>query len=101
MVYKTGDAVISKAGHDKGSIYIVLDAENDMLMLANGKTRAIDSPKLKKQKHTEYIGSVDESSVAELKSRTGRFLKEAGTGDSELRRLLKSFENNDSEKYER
>ena len=45
------DIVKSAAGRDKGKLFFVLEAEEDFLLLADGKTRKLESPKRKKRKH--------------------------------------------------
>ncbi len=45
----------SKAGHDKNHIYVVVGEEDNMLLLANGKTKPLAKPKRKKQMHIQPI----------------------------------------------
>jgi len=75
------DVVESTAGRDKGSLYYVIGAENDCLMLVNGKDRSLEKPKRKKCKHTKKV----------LRSET-RVAQKLRAGDkvlnSELRRDL-------------
>lgn len=96
MSYETGDVVISLAGHDKGTCYVVVGKENDIFLLANGKTKLMDSPKHKKPKHLNKVASLDERLVQELKSQNGAFAKNRGTADSELRNALKALGYNNS-----
>ena len=51
-----GDVVVSLAGHDAGFVLIVVGKfdENNVLV-ADGKTRKISSPKKKKVKHISVI----------------------------------------------
>ncbi|MFV0364270.1 MAG: RNA-binding protein [Suipraeoptans sp.] len=51
-----GRLVKSLCGHDKDTIYVVIDLDDRYLYLVNGKDRAISSPKKKKRKHVQYIG---------------------------------------------
>ena len=39
------DIVKSTAGRDKGKFFFVLGVEEDFLLLADGKTRRLESPK--------------------------------------------------------
>ena len=48
------DIVKSTAGRDKGKFFFVLAEEEDVLLLADGKTRKLENPKRKKRKHTEF-----------------------------------------------
>ena len=43
--------VRSVAGRDAGSLFFVLAAEGDFLLLADGKQRRLESPKRKRRKH--------------------------------------------------
>ncbi len=45
------DVVESRAGHDKGRLYLVIGAEGQRLLLADGKIRTLARPKVKSQKH--------------------------------------------------
>lgn len=56
MKYEIGDLVLSKAGRDKASFLIVVGVlDNKMVFLADGKSRKIEKPKLKKIKHISKI----------------------------------------------
>lgn len=45
----------SKAGHDKNHIYVIVGEDEDMVLLANGKTKKCESPKRKKKIHIQPI----------------------------------------------
>ncbi len=75
------DIVRSAAGRDAGKLFFVLEAEEDFLLLADGKTRKLESPKRKKRKHTAFV-SHGEGRVAE-KIRSNERIT-----NSELRRTL-------------
>ena len=49
------DIVKSIAGRDKGKLFFVVERTEDFLLLADGKTRKVESPKRKKIKHVEVI----------------------------------------------
>ena len=56
MKYEIGDLVLSNAGRDKGSFLIVVGVlDNNLVFLADGKSRKIEKPKLKKIKHISKI----------------------------------------------
>ena len=46
---------ISKAGHDKGQMYVILKEEGEYLYLVDGKTRGVDNPKKKKKKQVQPV----------------------------------------------
>ena len=56
--------VRSVAGRDAGSLFFVLAAEGDFLLLADGKQRRLESPKRKRRKHVVLVGE-SHSLVAE------------------------------------
>ena len=53
-----GSIVYSAKGHDKGNLFVVLDAEKDFVYLADGKIRRVSKPKKKKIKHIVKTNSV-------------------------------------------
>lgn len=57
---KIGDIVISRAGHDKNSAFVVVATVNDeFVLIADGKGRGMDKPKLKRIKHLRAVGKSD------------------------------------------
>lgn len=55
MVFKTGELVVSIAGHDEGSIYLVIGDDEDKVLLADGRKRKLAKPKRKNKKHVQLI----------------------------------------------
>lgn len=82
MEVRKGMLAISKAGHDKGSWYVVLNIEETHAFLVNGKKRTIDYPKKKKLKHLQLVNEVPE--ILQEKLKTG----ETWTNE-EVKRALK------------
>ena len=76
--------IVSKAGRDKGQLFYVIDADEQYVYLADGKSRRLEKPKRKKRKHIEQIPRT-ESRIAE-KIRNGEKVL-----NSELRKELASF----------
>lgn len=60
MELRKGMLAISKAGHDKGSWYVVLNIEETQAFLVNGSNRTMDYPKKKKLKHLQPVNEVPE-----------------------------------------
>ena len=60
MEIKVGSLVISKAGRDKGDMFIVLSISDGFAYLANGELRKVDHPKKKKLKHLQGTNMVSE-----------------------------------------
>ena len=52
---KRGMLAKSKAGHDKGNIYVIYDVDDTYVYLIDGKIRKIENPKKKKIKHVQII----------------------------------------------
>lgn len=50
-----GQFVISKAGHDKGNLYVVAAQEEGYVFLCDGKTKIPEKPKKKKLKHIQPV----------------------------------------------
>ena len=54
-IVETGMLAKSKAGHDKGQLYVIYDMDETYVYLVDGKIRTIEKPKKKKQKHVQII----------------------------------------------
>lgn len=50
-----GQFVTSKAGHDAGTLYIVVGETDDFVYLSDGICKRIDSPKKKRRKHIQPV----------------------------------------------
>ncbi|MBO5059393.1 MAG: KOW domain-containing RNA-binding protein [Clostridia bacterium] len=53
-----GSLVYSKAGRDKGELFLVLKTEGEYVYLADGDTRRVLKPKRKKLKHVNKTNTV-------------------------------------------
>ena len=78
------DIVKSAAGRDKGKFFFVLETEGEFLLLADGKTRKLESPKRKKRKHTAFAARF-QCRVAE------KIRSDEKITNSELRKTLAAF----------
>ncbi len=54
-----GRFALSKAGHDKDNLYVIVNEEENYVYLSDGKYRLTDNPKKKKLKHIEIIEYID------------------------------------------
>ena len=82
--------VQATAGREQGKYFFVLETDGEYLLLADGKSRRIEAPKRKKQKHVRFIA---ESAAEKIRS------KEKIT-NSELRKAIAAYsgkENPDQE----
>ena len=75
MEIQSGHIVRALAGHDRGRLYCVTQAQGDFLLLADGKGRKLTQPKRKRRKHVELAGESDPMSALPH-------------SDAELRRVL-------------
>lgn len=80
----TGMFARSKAGHDKGDIYVIIKEEPEYVYLVDGKLRTLDKPKKKNKKHIQIIRKSVEPSFVE-KMRNGQ------ADDSEIRKIIKIY----------
>ena len=51
MEYQTGMLVESRAGHDKGELYIITGITDGYALLSDGRLKPVDHPKRKKPMH--------------------------------------------------
>ncbi len=54
-IVEKGMLAKSKAGHDKGHLYVIYDVDETYVYLVDGQIRTIDKPKKKKRKHVQII----------------------------------------------
>lgn len=55
MVFQPGMLAKSKAGRDKGCIYVIIGVNAEYIYLADGVHKTIGQAKRKKQKHLQII----------------------------------------------
>ena len=60
MDIMTGRVVISSAGHDKGRFMLVVGADGDRILVADGKERKLEHPKKKNIRHVRATESTIE-----------------------------------------
>ncbi len=65
---KFGRMVISKAGHDKGKIFVILRSDSEYVYLMDGIYRTLEKPKKKKIKHVQPIYYVDENLSSKIEN---------------------------------
>jgi len=62
-----GKFAISKSGHDKGSIYVIVKEEADSVFLADGRLKLVEKPKRKNKKHIQIIKKLPDKIIEVLK----------------------------------
>ena len=53
--YEVGMLARSKAGHDKGHVYVIFEVDEAYVYLVDGSIRTIDKPKKKKKKQQSIL----------------------------------------------
>ena len=76
--------VRSDAGRDKGKLFYVLRTEGAFLLLADGKSRRVETPKRKKRRHVLFVAA-EETRVSEKIKNNEKIT------NSELRRTLAAY----------
>lgn len=83
-LYK-GQVVKSKAGRDKGRIFIITDIiDESNVLICDGDLRKLDSPKRKKIKHLVVYNTI-------LKEAANMLEKNEKINDATVRKLLEPF----------
>ncbi|MDY3281000.1 KOW domain-containing RNA-binding protein [Dysosmobacter sp.] len=88
MEIAKSNIVRSDAGRDKGKLFYVLDTQGEYLLLADGKSRKVESPKRKKRRHVLFV-------AAEENRLSGKIKGEEKITNSELRKALAAFREED------
>ena len=78
MDIKRGSLVYSRAGRDKGTLFLVIDEKDGYVYLTDGDTRRISKPKKKKLRHINKTNTVLELDFENL-------------SDSAVRKALAEF----------
>lgn len=81
-----GKLAVSLAGHDKGSIFLVIREDGDVIWLADGISRLYQSPKRKKRKHVQLVlnGGMDSSELEDL-------FQNPADADPKIKRCIKLY----------
>ena len=81
----TGQFAFSKAGHDKGALYVVVGCQGDFVYLCDGRLKLMASPKKKRLKHIQPVNrQVDKELLCRLK--TGQRVR-----DEEIKFAIKQY----------
>lgn len=82
--FAKGSYAISKAGHDAGSVYVILDSDEKFVYLSEGRLKPVARPKKKKRKHLYPVCRKAETVMAKL---------EAGlpVTDEDIKRSIKAY----------
>ena len=92
-----GNLVISKAGHDKDTRYIIIKEDDEYVYLADGRIKTIEKPKKKRKKHIQPIYKYD---ISELQNKQpvlsavpyqlqNKLLHNERVSNEEIKRIIK------------
>lgn len=84
--FKTGMLAVSKAGHDKGRLFVIVKTDQEFVYLADGKNRSVCSPKKKKKKHIQINYQIPEVFAETLEA--GKQLE-----DQQIKNAIKEYKN--------
>ncbi|MGI6017422.1 MAG: KOW domain-containing RNA-binding protein [Marvinbryantia sp.] len=85
--FEPGMLAWSRAGHDNGTLYVILDVDGEYVFLADGHLKPIEKPKKKKKKHVQVYRTIPE----ELEHMSKEKIK-----NEEIRRVIRRFANVES-----
>lgn len=73
---------VSRAGHDKDTLYLVLENDGTYVWLTDGKRRLLETPKKKKCKHVQMIRHLPDEILDQMRNITL---------DAHVRKLLADY----------
>lgn len=80
--YDVGRVVLSKQGHDKGRLFLIVGLVDEKhVLIADGETRKIAKPKKKQMTHLRALPTTASEALSEQEQR-------ANTADSTIRKAL-------------
>lgn len=83
-----GQFVTSKAGHDKGTLYVVSNLDEEFVYLCDGRLKLLAAPKKKRMKHVQPI---NEAVDVELQR---RLIDSEKVYDEEIKYAIKQYKIN-------
>ena len=84
MSFDLADVVISINGRDAGKRFIVVEIRDEYSLIADGKGRRIEKPKLKKNKHLKLEVKADGPILTKLK-------ENERVSNNDIRRFLRAI----------
>ena len=89
MKLSVGDAVVSKAGHDAGKLFLIIKTQDAFAWICDGKNRTVEKPKKKKCMHLCFTGASFDAAAEKIREGTLRNI--------DVRRLLTELTKKDEE----
>ncbi len=81
-----GKFATSKAGHDKGKIYVVVAESENYVQLSDGHLKPYASPKKKNKRHIQIINCHVGGGLL------GRLVKQEGVTDEQIKYEIKQYQ---------
>lgn len=82
--FECGMLAWSRAGHDCGQLYVIMDVQDEYVFLTDGRLRPLEKPKKKKKKHVQVIRQIPEE-LAQLAANNVK--------NEDIRRVIRRFSN--------
>lgn len=80
-----GKFATSGAGHDKGTLYVIVAEENGFVYLSDGRLKTVAKPKKKLLKHIQVINHTVDAQLAE------RLRKKEKVLDEQIKYAIKQY----------
>ncbi|MBE5934597.1 MAG: hypothetical protein E7262_02250 [Lachnospiraceae bacterium] len=78
-----GSLIISRSGHDKNHIYVVMEVESGFVYVVDGRLKTIDKPKKKNIKHIQVVNNKPEDIMEKIDNNSLR--------NEDIKRCIKLF----------
>lgn len=78
----------SLAGHDKGTVYVIINTNAEYVYLSDGRIKTTNKPKKKKIKHMQLINKKDSDIESKQK-------KQINLTDDDIKRAIKLYIRNE------
>lgn len=82
-----GRFAISKAGHDKSQIYVIIGEDAEFVTLCDGRLKTVDKPKRKRKKHVQMMKYTVDASLLQ------RLFAKDKVLDEEIKYEIKHYNN--------
>ncbi|MBQ7920499.1 MAG: KOW domain-containing RNA-binding protein [Lachnospiraceae bacterium] len=80
-----GRFAVSKAGHDEGTVYLIVGQEEQYLLLCDGEYKTLTNPKKKSLKHAQVVNTVTEAPML------SKLLNNEKIFDHEIKYAIKKY----------
>ncbi|MGN0401807.1 MAG: hypothetical protein ACI4HQ_06050 [Acetatifactor sp.] len=87
-----GQFTFSRAGHDKGTLFVIVREEEDFVYLSDGRLKKPDAPKKKRRKHLQPVNLTVEEPLRE------KLLKGETVYPEEIRTAIRRYRESSQEK---